>query len=55
MLTKKTFARGSTYKDLVHGGLLVLVLMFLPQGLITGLIENVKIRLVLRRRKHAQP
>jgi branched-chain amino acid transport system permease protein len=45
----------STYKDLVHGGLLVLVLMFLPQGLMTGLIENVKIRLVLRRRKHAQP
>jgi len=42
-----------TYKDFVHGGILVLVLMFLPQGLITGLIETVRIRLALRRRAHA--
>ncbi len=42
-----------TYKDFIHGGILVLVLMFLPQGLVTGLIETVKIRLALRRRKDA--
>ncbi len=42
-----------TYKDIVHGGILVLVLMFLPQGLITGLIDTVKIKLALRRRKNA--
>lgn len=41
------------YKDFVHGGILVLVLMFLPQGLVTGLIEIIKIKLVLRRRKDA--
>lgn len=43
-----------TYKDFVHGGILVLVLMFLPQGLITGLVETLRIRLVLRRRKDAE-
>ncbi len=42
-----------TYKDFVHGGILVLVLMFLPQGLVTGLIENLKIKLALRRHKNA--
>lgn len=42
-----------TYKDFVHGGILVLVLMFLPQGLITGLAEIIKVRLALRRRVHA--
>ncbi len=42
-----------TYKDFVHGGILVLVLMFLPQGLVTGLIETIKIRLTLRRHKNA--
>ena len=42
-----------TYKDFVHGGILVLVLMFLPQGLVTGLIEMVKIRWALRRKKDA--
>ncbi|WP_036683063.1 branched-chain amino acid ABC transporter permease [Pelobacter seleniigenes] len=42
------------YKDLVHGGILVLVLMFLPQGLVTGIIDMVKVRLTLRRHKHAQ-
>lgn len=38
-----------TYKDLVHGGILVLVLMFLPQGLVTGLMDMLKIRWALRR------
>ena len=42
-----------TYKDFVHGGILVLVLMFLPQGLITGLTDMVRVRLALRRREHA--
>jgi branched-chain amino acid transport system permease protein len=42
-----------TYKDFVHGGILILVLMFLPQGLITGLYETMRIRLALRRRKNA--
>ncbi|MCK4503849.1 MAG: branched-chain amino acid ABC transporter permease, partial [Desulfuromonadales bacterium] len=42
------------YKDFVHGGILVLVLMFLPQGLVTGLIEIVTVRLALRRRKNAE-
>ncbi len=43
-----------TYKDFVHGGILILVLMFLPQGLITGLVETVRIRMALRRRKDAE-
>lgn len=42
-----------TYKDFVHGGILVLVLIFLPQGLVTGLIEGFRIKLALRRHKNA--
>ncbi len=42
-----------TYKDFVHGGILVLVLMFLPQGLVTGLLDLGKTRLALRRQKNA--
>ncbi len=42
-----------TYKDFVHGGILVLVLMFLPQGLVTGLFEMIKTRLTLRRHNNA--
>lgn len=42
-----------TYKDFVHGGILVLVLIFLPQGLVTGLVDMIRIRLVLRRQKYA--
>lgn len=42
-----------TYKDLVHGLILVLVLMFLPQGLVSGLVDLVRIRVALRRRKNA--
>lgn len=38
-----------TYKDFVHGGILVLVLMFLPQGLVTGLVDMVKIRLAIKK------
>jgi branched-chain amino acid transport system permease protein len=43
----------ATYKDFVHGGVLVLVLMFLPQGLVTGLIDTIRVRLALRRRRDA--
>ncbi|PLX79762.1 MAG: branched-chain amino acid ABC transporter permease [Desulfuromonas sp.] len=42
-----------TYKDFVHGGILVLVLMFLPQGLVTGLFDLVRTRLALRRGQDA--
>lgn len=42
-----------TYKDFVHGAILVLVLMFLPQGLITGLIENARIKWTLRKKTDA--
>ncbi|MCD6527630.1 MAG: branched-chain amino acid ABC transporter permease [Desulfuromonas sp.] len=41
------------YKDLVHGGVLVLVLMFLPQGFVTGLVDLIKTRSALRRSRHA--
>lgn len=40
-----------TYKDFIYGAILVLVLMFLPQGLVTGLVDMVKVRLALRRRE----
>ncbi len=42
-----------TYKDFVHGGILVLVLMFLPQGLISGLTDMIRVRMALRGRDHA--
>ncbi|MDY0190014.1 MAG: branched-chain amino acid ABC transporter permease [Desulfuromonas sp.] len=41
------------YKDFVHGGILVLVLMFLPQGLVSGLMDMYKTRRALRRSRHA--
>jgi len=37
------------YADLAHGVILVLILMFLPQGLISGLVDLVKTRWVRRR------
>lgn len=43
-----------TYKDFVHGGILVLVLIFLPQGLVSGLLDIFKTRMTLRRQKNAQ-
>jgi len=43
-----------TYKDFVHGGILVLVLLFLPHGLVTGLVDLFRIRLTLRKRRHAE-
>ena len=40
-----------TYKDFVHGAILVSILMFLPQGLVTGLVDMVRMRLALRKRE----
>ncbi|MCP3175562.1 branched-chain amino acid ABC transporter permease [Desulfuromonas sp. KJ2020] len=42
-----------TYKDFVHGAVLILVLMFFPQGLVTGVIDQIRVRLALRRRHDA--
>ncbi len=42
-----------TYKDLIHGLVLVVILMFLPQGLVTGLVDFFKNRLLLRIQKDA--
>ena len=38
-----------TYSDIIHGVILVVILLFLPQGLVTGLVDYVKIRLARRR------
>jgi branched-chain amino acid transport system permease protein len=38
-----------TYYDIIHGLILVIVLLFLPQGFITGLVDLVRIRLARRR------
>ncbi|MEW6387700.1 MAG: branched-chain amino acid ABC transporter permease [Thermodesulfobacteriota bacterium] len=38
-----------TYYDLIHGIILVVILIFLPQGLVTGLMDLIKIRLARRR------
>jgi branched-chain amino acid transport system permease protein len=37
------------YFDVIHGLLLVLILIFLPQGFVSGLVEIIKIRLARRR------
>jgi branched-chain amino acid transport system permease protein len=41
------------YKDIVHGLILVLILIFLPQGLVTGITDTVRTRIALRRSRHA--
>lgn len=38
-----------TYMDIIHGLILVVILLFLPQGFISGLVDLVKIRLARRR------
>jgi branched-chain amino acid transport system permease protein len=38
-----------TYMDIIHGLILVVILLFLPQGFITGLVDLIKIRLARRR------
>ena len=42
-----------TYKDMVHGLILVVILLFLPQGFVTGLTEMVRTRIALKRGRHA--
>ncbi len=41
------------YKDIIHGLILVLILLFLPQGLVTGITDAVRTRIALGRGKHA--
>lgn len=38
-----------TYMDIIHGLILVVILLFLPQGFVTGLVDLIKIRLARRR------
>ncbi len=38
-----------TYYDIIHGLILVVILLFLPQGFITGLLDIIRIRLARRR------
>ena len=38
-----------TYKDIIHGLILVMILLFLPQGLVTGIVDAVRTRIALRR------
>ena len=38
-----------TYKDIIHGLILVLILLFLPQGLVTGIVDAVRTRIALGR------
>src|SRR4030042_2770019 len=38
-----------TYYDLIHGAILVIILLFLPQGFVTGLMDLLKTRLARRR------
>ena len=42
-----------TYKDIIHGLVLVLILLFLPQGLVTGITDAVRMRIALNRSNHA--
>lgn len=42
-----------TYKDIIHGLILVLILLFLPQGLVTGIADVVRTRIALSRSDHA--
>lgn len=38
-----------TYKEIIHGLVLVMILMFLPQGLVRGLYESVRTRIAMSR------
>ncbi len=38
-----------TYYDIIHGLIIVVILLFLPQGLVSGLVDLVKVRLARRR------
>jgi len=41
------------YKEIIHGLLLVVVLLYLPQGLVTGLLDLAKVRLARWRHRRA--
>jgi len=41
------------YKDIVHGLILVLILLFMPRGLVSGIVEMVRTRIALSRQRHA--
>jgi branched-chain amino acid transport system permease protein len=41
------------YKDIIHGLILVLLLLFLPQGLVTGIVDTVRKRIALGWGNHA--
>lgn len=45
--------RFDSYKEIAHGAILVGVLMFLPQGLVTGLVDLARVRLARWRARHA--
>jgi branched-chain amino acid transport system permease protein len=38
-----------TYSDIIHGVILVVILLFLPQGFVTGLLDAVRVRMARRR------
>ena len=38
-----------SFKDIIHGLILVLILLFLPQGLVTGIVDAVRTRIALSR------
>ncbi len=42
-----------TYKDIIHGLILVLILLFIPEGLLIALLDRIKQRWPVRRQKHA--
>lgn len=37
------------FKDVIHGLILVIILLFLPQGLVTGIVDAVRTKIALRR------
>ncbi len=40
------------YREIIHGLILVLILMFLPQGLVSGLVDALRIRLARWKKSH---
>ena len=41
------------YKDIVYGLILVVILLFMPRGLVTGMVDAVRTRVALSRKRHA--
>jgi len=38
-----------TYTDIIHGVILVMILIFLPQGFVSGLVDIIRLRWARRR------